>query len=339
MMNTQAPHGDQRVAAFLLSLERDQAAEIMSRLDPAAVPVVAKAMLELDESFSDPESVDSLYAEVARDLHTRYGVDCAPVDSLNELLDKSFGPERGAEVAHEIESRRLAERPFAMVEDSSPASIAVALSEETASIVAVILAHMTPAVAAEVLGRMEEARGLEIVQLMANLDPIRPGTLASLAEHLEQQVGTHEQTRLAEGPARVQSIAEMLNFTRQDVERSILENLEKEDEEMAAEIRENMFTWNDLADVDKRSMQKILASVDTRTLALALKACGAEVEENVLSNLSTRVQEMVAEERELAGLVPMTDVLASRGEIMRAVHALIDAGEFKPSRGGEELVA
>ena len=135
MMNTQDPHGDQRVAAFLLSLERDQAAEIMSRLDPAAVPVVAKAMLELDESFSDPESVDSLYAEVARDLHTRYGVDCAPVDSLNELLDKSFGPERGAEVAHEIESRRLAERPFAMVEDSSPASIAVALSEETASLV------------------------------------------------------------------------------------------------------------------------------------------------------------------------------------------------------------
>ena len=108
---------------------------------------------------------------------------------------------------------------------------------------------------------------------------------------------------------------------------------------MAAEIRESMFTWVDLGEVDKRSMQKILASVDTRTLALALKACVPEVEANVISNLSTRVQEMVAEERELAGLVPMTEVLASRAEIMRAVHALIDAGEFKPSRGGEELVA
>ena len=78
-MNTQDLRGDQRVAAFLLSLERDQAAEIMSRLDPAAVPVVAKAMLELDETFSDPESIDSLYSEVARDLHTRHGVDCAPM--------------------------------------------------------------------------------------------------------------------------------------------------------------------------------------------------------------------------------------------------------------------
>ena len=338
-MNTQDLRGDQRVAAFLLSLDRDQAAELMSRLDPAVVPAVAKAMLELDETFSDPESVDSLYTEVARDLHTRHGVDCAPVDSLHELLDKSFGAEQGGEVAKEIESRRLAERPFAVIEECSPASIAAALAGESISIVAVILAHMTPAVAAEVLGRMEEARGLEIVQRMANLEPLQPGTLASLAAHLNAQVALHEESRIAEGPARVQSIAEMLNFTRQDVERSILENLEKEDEEMAAEIRESMFTWVDLAEVDKRSMQKILASVDTRTLALALKACTAEVEVNVLSNLSTRVQEMVAEERELAGLVPMTEVLTARAEIMRAVHALIDAGEFKPSRGGEELVA
>ena len=338
-MNTNENQGDQRVAAFLLSLDRDQAAELMSRLDPDAVPAVAKAMLELDDSFRDPECVDTLYSEVARDLHTRRGVACAPTDALHALLNKAFGDERGQGVAQEIESRRLAERPFAIAEEASPASIATALSSESTSIVAVILAHMTPTVAAEVLGRMEEARGLEIVQRMANLDPIQPGTLVSLASHLQEQVATQEQTLISEGPARVQSIAEMLNFTRQDVERSILENLEKEDGEMAAEIRESMFTWNDLGSVDKRSMQKILASVDTRTLALALKACETEVQENVLSNLSTRVQEMVAEERELAGLVPMSEVLASRAEIMRAVHALIDTGEFKPSRGGEELVA
>ena len=86
----------------------------MSRLDPEAVPAVAKAMLELDEAFSDPESVDSLYSEVARDLHTRYGVGCAPVDSLNELLDKSFGTERGAAVlvlAAQLPARHGASAP------------------------------------------------------------------------------------------------------------------------------------------------------------------------------------------------------------------------------------
>ena len=129
-MNTQELRGDQRVAAFLLSLDKDKAAELMSRLDPEAVPSVAKAMLELDPTFSQPESVDQLYGEVARDLYTRRGVDCAPVDTLNELLTKSLGDQVGAEVSKEIEDRRLAERPFAKVELASASNIATALSED-----------------------------------------------------------------------------------------------------------------------------------------------------------------------------------------------------------------
>jgi flagellar motor switch protein FliG len=69
-----------------------------------------------------------------------------------------------------------------------------------------------------------------------------------------------------------------------------------------------------------------------------LKACTSDVEENVTSNLSSRVKLMVIEERELAGAVPMSEVMAARGEIMKAVHSLIEAGDFAPARSGEELV-
>ena len=131
----------------------------------------------------------------------------------------------------------------------------------------------------------------------------------------------------------------MLHYTTVETERSLLEALEGEDDEMVGEIREYMFTWTNLSEVDKRSMQKILASVDTRTLAIALKACPPDVEDNVIGNLSERVKEMVIEERELAGPVPMPEVQAARGEVLRGVHALIDSGEFQPMRGGEDLVA
>jgi flagellar motor switch protein FliG len=100
-----------------------------------------------------------------------------------------------------------------------------------------------------------------------------------------------------------------------------------------------MFTWDDIADVDRRSMQKILGTVETRTLAIALKACNPAVEENITSNLSSRVKDMVIEERELAGSLPMSEVLQAREEIMRSVRALIDAGEFKPQKGGDALVS
>jgi flagellar motor switch protein FliG len=118
----------------------------------------------------------------------------------------------------------------------------------------------------------------------------------------------------------------------------VLDGIHAEDEEMASEIREFMFTWEDLAEVDKRAMQKILASVETRTLSIALKACSASVEDNIMNNLSSRVREMVKDERELAGALPMTEVLQNRAEIMTAVRDLMESGEFRPTRAGEDLV-
>ena len=100
-----------------------------------------------------------------------------------------------------------------------------------------------------------------------------------------------------------------------------------------------MFTWDDLATIDRRAMQKILASVETQTLSLALKGSSQEVEANIMENLSSRVRDMVADERELAGSVPLADVQAARSEIMGAVRALMDAGDFTPARAGQEMVS
>jgi flagellar motor switch protein FliG len=85
-------------------------------------------------------------------------------------------------------------------------------------------------------------------------------------------------------------------------------------------------------------MQKILASIDTRTLAIALKASPEPVLDNVMRNLSSRVRDMVIDEKELIGPMPFSEVLQSRAEIMAAVRVLMDNGEFSPARAGEELV-
>ena len=108
---------------------------------------------------------------------------------------------------------------------------------------------------------------------------------------------------------------------------------------MAGQVRELMFTWDDLATIEKRAMQKILASIDTRTLAIALKACPPGVNDNIMANLSSRVREMVIDEKELRGAMPLSDVLQARAEIMFAVRALMDSGEFSPARASEELVS
>jgi len=86
-------------------------------------------------------------------------------------------------------------------------------------------------------------------------------------------------------------------------------------------------------------MQKVLASIDTKTLAISLKGSSTRVEDNIMGNLSSRVRDMVKDERDLAGQMSIKDVNAARAEVLKAVRGLMESGEFRPARAGEELVS
>jgi flagellar motor switch protein FliG len=339
-MSTDDISGPERIAAFLLSIDREHSLELLRHLDGELVAEVAAAMTELGEKFTDSEAVDNLYRSIAQDLNAPAKV-VSPSDSqMRILLEEAFGGERADKVLEDIRERHLQERPFHEVERFSADILTTALRDETTTSVSIILSHIDPSLSADVLGNLQPDFALEVVTKMATLVPPGSAALASMARNLLKRLNEVDKQPAPPDPSqRLKTVAEMLNFAGKTLERSALESIEGADEEVAGEIREYMFTWTDLAEVDKRAMQKILGSVDTRTLALALKACPADVEENVANNLSSRVKAMVIEERELAGAVPMSEVIAARAEMLKEVHSLIDSGDFQPARSGEELVS
>jgi flagellar motor switch protein FliG len=332
--------GPQKVAAFLLSIERGQASQLLSHLADDVLPEVVEAMEGLDDDFNKPEILKELYARVSLADQRREGLKPARREELETLLATGLGETQAAEVLAEIQRRRQLERPFLAIEDCSPRALSSLLERESDAAVAVVLAHLDPALSAAVLGNWLVDRALGVVKRMASLEPPSFEVLSMLASELASrlnQVGEEPAPRTAS--QRIKTIAELLSASPSELERGVLEGLARDEAQVAREVREVMFTWDDIANVDRRSMQKILGTVETRTLAIALKACGAGVEENITSNLSSRVKDMVVEERELAGALPMAEVLQAREEIMRGVRALIDAGEFKPQKGADELVS
>ncbi len=339
MKNDQELPGTQKVAAFLLSLSGEEQAEVLKRLDQHVVTEVAAAMTDLDETLVPSEGLEEVYRELGIRLNSRVGVVSQHDDDLHAILAGSFGAAEADRVLGEILERRRNERPFGFLEEFLVGDVVRALRQESPGVVALVLAHASPALSAEVLGDCESARGLDIVRRMTSIVPPGIDTLTTVANSLATRLQL-----LVEGPpshdpnTSLKSIAEMLNFSNPDVEKSMLEGIEAEDENVASDIREFMFVWDDLATVDKRAMQRILASVDTRTVAYALKACPQNVEDNILGNLSSRVREMVADERELAGAVPLSEVEEARTEVLKGVRALMESGEFRPARAGEELV-
>ncbi|MDZ4774729.1 MAG: FliG C-terminal domain-containing protein [Planctomycetota bacterium] len=337
---TKAVSGAQKVAAFLLSLDKSAAAAVLKSLDPRVVSEVASAMTELDPKLLDRAAVDALYTELSKTLHTPSKPRAAADGELSTLLESSIGKDKSKSVLNEIVERRRHERPFARIEKMPSAVVGRALREESTAVAALVLAHLEPKFSAEILAAFEPDAAVDVVKRMSQIVPPGFDTLATVADSVEARVTiVGARPSPIEPKERLKTIAQMLSLSQKEVERAVLEGLEDTDQEMVGTIREFMFTWDDLASLDKRGMQKVLSSVETRSLAIGLKGSRPEVEANIMNNLSTRVKAMIVDERELAGALPMIEILASREIIMKAVRGLLESGELSSSKAGEELVA
>lgn len=332
--------GPQKVAAFLLSLDKAQAAAVLKGLDPKVVAEVASAMTELDPKLQDRAAVDALYTELSRTLHAPAKPRAAADTEMSGLLETAIGRDKSKTVLNEIHERRRHERPFAKIEKLPSSVVGRALREESAAVSALVLAHVDPKFSAEVLASFEPEQALEVVRRMSQIVPPGFDTLAAVAAEVESRIAiVGALPSPVEPKARLKTIAQMLTLSQAEVGKAVLEGLDDTDKETAETIREFMFTWDDLATLDKRGMQKVLSSVETRALAIGLKGSKPEVEANIMNNLSTRVRAMIADEREIAGALPMVEILQSRDVIMKAVRGLIESGELSASKAGEELVA
>ena len=143
MAETENPiSGPQKVAAFLLSLDKASAAAVLKSLDPKVVSEVAAAMTELDPKLQDRAAVDGLYLELSRTLHTPPRPHAAGDAELTMLLEAGIGKDKARTVLTEIHERRRSERPFARIEANPPTMIGRALREESAAVAALVLAHL-----------------------------------------------------------------------------------------------------------------------------------------------------------------------------------------------------
>lgn len=331
--------GYQRVAAFLLSLEPAVASSILKGMGPDVVTKVAQAMVDLDPRLSKQGVVDQLVRELARGLNLPRTVSACDAEHLKKLLAEAFG-KQSDELLRQIQEKRLASRPFLELERRTPEELARVLQQESTAVSALVLAHLDPNQTALVLKLFPEETALDIVRRMVQLEPPSPQLVRGVASDLALRLAAAPLPAPGSDPTkRLQSVARILNSSAPTMEKKVIEALAQSDEKVANELREQLFTWEDIATLNRRAMTKILGTVDTKTLSIALKGCTHAVEHNILSNLSSRVREMVIEERELAGAMPITDVKAARDEILKNIRALIESGEFRPSRGGDALVS
>jgi flagellar motor switch protein FliG len=210
--------------------------------------------------------------------------------------------------------------------------------EEHPQTIAMILVHVNPEVASVVLASLPDQIKADVGRRIATLDKVGAGMLDEIGKIFADVLRENEDSMShVKGGAGL--MADILNQIDAMSGEVILDEIEEFDPELAAQIKQRMFTFEDLILVDNKGLQKVLRKVESKELAISLKAASDEVKQKIFSNMSERAAQMVNEEIEMLGAVRMKDVEDAQHAITRIIQEMEDQGEVVISgRKGEQLI-
>lgn len=224
------------------------------------------------------------------------------------------------------------------VQDIEPNQLIQLIKDEHPQTIALILVHLDPTVASDVLGRLPDQLMSDVAYRIANLNKVIAGMVKEVDKVFEEILKNkdHVSTQEAGGVAR---LAELLNQIDGTTVEQIIDEIEENDPDLAEEIKQMMFVFEDIVLVDDKGLQKVLRSVESQELAVALKAASDEVKQKIFRNMSQRAADILKEEMEVAGAVRMKDVTDAQQKITRIIQDMERKGELIiTGRGGEEFV-
>ncbi len=315
--------GKDRAAAVLRSLREQEVAEIMAE-------VARLHHLEVNE-------IEEVLSEFS-DIHTaRAHVAQGGYQTARELLEASFGGSKADEILDNLGVTMVA-APFEFLRRADTRQVLTYLQDEHPQTIALVLAHMHSDAAAMVLSALPEEQQRDVALRIAKMDRTSPEVIEQVEAILERKLSTVIQQSDFAQAGGLQTLVDILNSSDRATERLILEGLETQDAELADEVRNRMFVFEDIVQLDDRAVQMVLRSVDAKELAVALKGVDQKVRNKVMKNMSERAAANLAEEIQLLGPIKLKTVEEAQASIVRVIRTLEEAGQIDMSRGGDELV-
>jgi flagellar motor switch protein FliG len=199
-----------------------------------------------------------------------------------------------------------------------------------------ILAHLPPEISSEVMVSLPDERKGDIAMRIAQLGQVPEDIVRAVDDALRTELRNMGSSSGKVGGLQV--LVDILNGVDKSTEDSVMDFIEEEQVEMASDIREMMFVFEDLIAVDDRSMREILKKVEGAQLTLALKTASEDMKSKILGNLSARASEMLLEDLEVMGPVKLSEVEEAQSEIVRAAKELEAEGTITLAGKGKDDV-
>ncbi len=325
--------GARKAAVLLLSMGAEQAAGIlryMRRSDVEAITVEIAKMKRVDPAFQD-EVLGEFYHLSQADRQIAEG----GADLAKEMLERAFDDQRATEIMHRLRNF-LQKRPFEVLRKVDAPQITALVQDEHPQTIAVILSHTEPAQSAAVLSALPAELQTDVARRIALMGRAAPEVIKEVETLIEQKLADLAADDVSGGGGGLNVIVPILNNTERAAERLIMSRLEEQDPELAENIRNRMFVFENIVQLEDRAIQKVLRRVDNKTLALALKGSQPDISTKIMKNLSQKAAELLKEDIEVLGPVRIRDVEQAQREIVNIIRQLEDQGEIIISRGEKD---
>ncbi len=328
---------NEKAAIILIAMGKEMSAQIMRHLsDPEIEKLTTEiAKVENIDSKTEMAVLNEFYSLLKASEYILEG----GVTYAKDLLEESLGKTRADAIMKKI-TEELNPTGFSLLKDVDPIHLLEFIRNEHPQTIALILSQLNPAQASSVLSQLPEDVQTDVAMRIATMEKISPEIIHEIESVLDVHLKEVISGNLS-ASGGIKAVASILNLVDRSTEKSIVSNMEMENPELASSIKNLMFVFEDILILDDKSIQLILKEVDTKELAIALKAASDELKEKLFKNVSERVEQMINEEMEYAGPLRLSVVEESQQRIVEIVRRLEDEQQIvivRGSEGGEVFV-
>jgi flagellar motor switch protein FliG len=325
--------GVQRAAVLMLLLGEQQAAEIIRFLNPKEVQALGGAMVSVSDLSQ--EAVNAVLDEFVATIKKQTNLGLGTTDYVEKVFKRALGDDKAASVLGRIMPGQ-GSKGLEILSWMDARSIAEMIRGEHPQVTAIILSVLEHSVAADVLNFLPSDTRAEIIQRVANLETVQPSAMEELEAIMKKQFSNNSSAK-SSSFGGLKAAAKIMNFTKTELEASVMGGLSELDPDLMQKIQDNMFTFENLTGVDNRGIQVLMRNVEPDLLMIGLKGASDVVKDKFFGNMSERARGMFRDDMEAKGPLRLADVEDAQKTIMRIARKLSDAGDLVLG-GGDDFV-
>ena len=310
-----------KVARFFVLIGEESTVKIFQHLPKETVESISTAITQVT-SINKEVSL-AILEEFHLYTKSKSFISAGGYDFARDILYKSLGKAEADEVLAKLSRMKLASQAFSYLDGINPKQLSDFIKDESPHTIAVILSHMDPNKSAEVLMQLDEEIRVKVTIQIATIKDVSPDVVRTISLVLEKKLESLLSSIVDVGGVKV--VADMLNKLGPK-EQDILKNINGIDTSLATKIKENMFVFEDLLNLDSEYIMKILQNVETADVVVAMKNATEEDMDKITSSMSQRARDRFKEEFEMLNKVKIKDIEAAQRKMLDVAQKMIEDG-------------